>query len=87
MSEPACGHCISSAVVLARPERADEVAARIMRLGAEIGAIQDGRIVVVLEGPSPGALGTLLGAIGGLDGVLAANMVFEHIEEDRCQMS
>jgi len=41
----------------------------------------NGRIVVVIEGGSTGELGERLTAIGRLDGVIAANMVFEHIEE------
>ena len=44
---------------------------------------ENGRIVVVIEGSSGGELGDLLTAIGNLDGVIAANMVFEHIEELR----
>lgn len=84
MSEPDCGYCISSAVVLTKPELVGDIVATIIRLGAEIGAAENGRIVVVMEGPSPGALAALLGAIGDIEGVLAANMVFEHIEEERC---
>jgi periplasmic nitrate reductase NapD len=34
-----------------------------------------------MEGGSTGELGERLTAIGRLDGVIAANMVFEHIEE------
>lgn len=83
MSKPTCGNCISSAVVLAKPQLAGNVAASIVQLGAEIGAMQNGRIVVVMEGPNPGALSALLGAIGDIAGVVAANMVFEHVEEER----
>ncbi|MGO4839852.1 chaperone NapD [Rhizobiaceae sp. 2RAB30] len=38
-------------------------------------------MVVVMEGGSAGELGAQLTALGALDGVVAANMVFEHIEE------
>ena len=37
----------------------------------------------MIEGSSGGELGDLLTAIGNLDGVIAANMVFEHVEELR----
>ena len=38
-------------------------------------------IVIVLEGPDSGALGARLAEISGWDGVLSANMVYEHIDE------
>jgi len=50
--------------------------------GCEVVAAENTRIVVVMEGSSVGELGGLLAAIGDLDGVIAANMVFEHIEEE-----
>ena len=49
--------------------------------GVEISA-QDGyRIVIVMEAESTGALGGLLTAISALDGVIAANMVFDYVED------
>jgi periplasmic nitrate reductase NapD len=64
------------------PGRVAEVAAAIAGMsGAEIHACENGRIVVVMEGSSAGELGSRLTAIGNLDGVIAANMVFEHVEE------
>nr|WP_244618822.1 chaperone NapD [Rhizobium sp. 18065] len=48
--------------------------------GVEIHAAEAGKIVVVIEGCSSGALGERLAEISALDGVLAANMVFEHME-------
>ena len=37
-------------------------------------------IVVVIEGTSTGMLGESLSRIAVLEGVVAANMVFEHVE-------
>ena len=51
--------------------------------GPEVRASENGRIVIVIEGSSGGELGGVLTAIGNLDGVIAANMVFEHVEELR----
>ncbi|PWK73839.1 chaperone NapD [Aminobacter sp. AP02] len=75
-------HHISSAVVTVMPGRMADVLAAIARLdGPEIRAHDGNRIVIVIEGTSAGELGGLLTAIGALSGVVAANMVFEHIEE------
>ncbi|GAA4117466.1 chaperone NapD [Aminobacter aganoensis] len=75
-------HHISSAVVAVMPGRLAEVAEAIAGMGGpEIRAQENNRIVVVMEGDSAGELGAQLTALGALDGVVAANMVFEHIEE------
>ncbi len=75
-------HHISSAVISVIPGRLDEVAEAITGInGPEIRAQGNNRIVVVMEGGSAGELGAQLTALGALDGVVAANMVFEHIEE------
>ncbi|CAD7048202.1 glutamate synthase [Pseudorhizobium endolithicum] len=72
---------VSSAVVVARPEEAESVAASLAAMeGVEVFTIQDGKIVVVIEGKTSGELGATLSAISGLSGVFAANMVFEHSE-------
>lgn len=82
MSEARRYHHISSAVVTVMPGHMDDVLAAIGRMdGPEIRAHDGHRIVVVIEGASAGELGGLLTTIGGLTGVIAANMVFEHIEE------
>lgn len=83
-----CFYCISSAVVLVAPNHLKPVADAVARLaGCEVVAAENARLVVVMEGSSAGELGSLLAAIGDLDGVLAANMVFEHMEEERCPTS
>jgi periplasmic nitrate reductase NapD len=77
-------HHISSAVVMVVPSRVAEIVQAITRLeDTEICAQENGRIVVVMEAASVGELGGRLTAIGNLEGVIAANMVFEHVEELR----
>jgi periplasmic nitrate reductase NapD len=75
-------HHISSAVVLAHPERRAEVSERLAVIrGVEVHASEGSRIVITIEGPTSGMLGETLTAISAMDGVLAANMVFEHAED------
>lgn len=75
------GHCISSAVVSVLPAREQEVAERLAGMpGVEVRGRGNHRIVLVLEGPGSGAVGGLLAAISVMDGVIAANMVFEHVD-------
>ena len=80
---PAGQHCISSAVVAVLPGREDEIAARLAAMkGVEIRARQGGKMAVLLEGPGSGAVGSLLLQIAVMDGVITANMVFEHVEQE-----
>lgn len=73
---------ISSALVLAFPDRRADVAERISRLpSTEVHGIENGKIVVVLEGADVGEIGERLTAISLMDGVLAANLVFEQFCE------
>ena len=75
-------HHISSAVVLALPERRADVSGRLGAMrGVEVHAGEGSRIVITIEGPSSGMLGETLTTISLMDGVLAANMVFEHAED------
>jgi len=75
-------HHISSAVVSALPAQVDAVLARIRELPeTEVHRVENGKIVIVLEGASTGVIGDRLAAISLLDGVLSANMVFEQIED------
>lgn len=72
---------ISGAVVLAWPVRMAEVCARLGELpGTEVRHAENGKIVIVMEAASSGELGARLAEISGMDGVLAANMVFEQID-------
>lgn len=75
-------HYISSAVVIALPAKMDPVRSAIEAMqGVEIHACEGSRIVVTIEGPTSGSLGERLGEMTHIDGVLAANMVYEHVEE------
>lgn len=72
---------ISSAVIATIPERQDTVLAALSRMdNVEVYGHQHGKIVVVIEGTSTGMLGECLSHISTFDGVVAANMVFEHVE-------
>ena len=74
-------HTISSAVVAVVPDRLAAVARQIAGMdGSEVCACENGRIVVVIEASSSDELSARLTDIGNLDGVVAANMVFEHAE-------
>jgi periplasmic nitrate reductase NapD len=72
---------ISSAVVRALSERAAAVAQSIDSMpGVEVFGREDGRIVVVLEGPSSKAVGARLSEIALIDGVVSASLVYEQID-------
>ncbi|MGF6176216.1 chaperone NapD [Ensifer sp. 4252] len=74
---------ISSAVVVALPAMKDAVLAALARMeNVEVHAHEGGKIVVVIEGKSTGMLGEALSTISTLEGVVAANMVFEHVETE-----
>lgn len=78
----AARHHISSAVVVAFPERRHELSKRLAEIaGVEVHAGEGSRIVVTIEGSSSGMLGETLVRISAMDGVISANMVFEHIDE------
>ncbi len=80
----AARHHISSAVVVVFPERRVELSKRLSSLpGVEVHAGEGSRIVVTIEGPSSGMLGETLVRISAMDGVIAANMVFEQIDDGK----
>ncbi len=73
---------VSSAVVSVMPGRMASVMRVISAMpGVEIKAHDNHRVVIVMEAGSTGELGGLLTAMSTLDGVIAANMVFEQIVE------
>jgi len=81
MSDPGATYHISSAVVVTIPHMEERVVARLAEMpNVEVYAHEAGKIVVVIEGASTGTLGEILSRISLLEGVVAANMVFEHIE-------
>ncbi len=74
-------HHISSAVVAVRPEHVQSVVHSIAAMpDTEVPAYEGGKIVVVMEGPNSGVIADRLTQIALLDGVITANMVFEHVE-------
>lgn len=78
-AEPRLLH-ISSAIVTARPERADAVAGRLATLpGTEVHAVGGAKIVLVLEGGSVGEIGGRLAEISIMEDVFSANLVFEQV--------
>ena len=82
-SKPTGLRHISSALVLAFPERLAEVVRRISEMpDTEVHGIENGKVVVVLEGNDAGEIGERMIAISLMDGVLAANIVFEQVDED-----
>jgi nitrate reductase NapD len=74
---------VSSAVIVVRPDKLETAVEQLSKIrGVEVHAVQDRKVVVVIEGGSSGELGASLAEISGLDGVVAANMVFEHSEDE-----
>lgn len=73
---------ISSAVILVQPASAEAVAAHVAAMpGVDVHAREGSKIIITIEGPTTGVLGDSLTQISLLDGVLAANMVFEHVDK------
>ncbi len=74
---------IASAVVKARPAEQTVVASCIAAFaGAEVMAVDQGRIIVVLEARHQHGIVDVLNRIANLDGVLSALLVFEHTEPE-----
>jgi nitrate reductase NapD len=73
---------IASVLVQAKPERLAEVEAAIVELaGCEIyGRDPKGKLVVVVDAPDAGALGTTLNTIALLPDVYTASLVFHAID-------
>ncbi len=83
MRDNADTYHISSAVIMTRPGLQGAVLERLYEMAnVEVHAYQGNKIVVVIEGTSTGILGDRLSQISALDGVMAANMVFEHVETE-----
>ena len=79
-AEPELIH-VSSAVVSVLPAHRDTVIAHLSGMpGVEVHHQTPSKIVIVLEAPDSGILGSLLIEIASLPGVLSANMVFEQTE-------
>ncbi|MEY9199245.1 nitrate reductase NapD [Sinorhizobium fredii] len=81
MSDPSASYHVSSAVIVTMPHMQERVVAQLAEMSnVEVYAHEAGKIVVVIEGTSTGMLGESLSRIAVLEGVVAANMVFEHVE-------
>jgi nitrate reductase NapD len=64
------------------PGRQDDVVAALAALPeTEVSAAKGNKIVVILEGRARSEVGSRLAAIALMDGVVAANMVFEHVDQ------
>ena len=83
MHEQPSRYHVSSAVISTMPSSTEAVLLALADMeNVEVHGHARGKIVVVIEGNSTGALGDRLSQISLLDGVIAANMVFEHVEEE-----
>lgn len=72
---------IASLLVHVRPDRLEPVRAAVAgTAGAEIHAEQDGKLVVVVEGPHEGWIADRMTEMHLMDGVLSAVLVFHHAE-------
>lgn len=72
---------IASVVVRARPEHAAEVAARIAaQEHSEVHAVEQGKIVVVLEAQSERALADRMDELRAEPDVLFVNLVFHQVD-------
>ncbi len=83
MPEAPMTYHISSAVIATLPRATDSVLSELASMkNVEIHGHGNGKIVIVIEGTSTGMMGQCLAAISLLEGVIAANMVFEHVETE-----
>jgi nitrate reductase NapD len=70
---------VASAVVTVLPARREAVISALAALPhTEIGPAYSSKIVLILEGSTRDEIGARLAQIAMMDGVLTANMVFEH---------
>jgi periplasmic nitrate reductase NapD len=81
MPEASRRHHISSAVVMTTPSWTMDVCSRLAEFaGVEVHAVQNGKVIVTIEGPGTRMMGDTLARVAMLDGVVSANMVYEHSE-------
>lgn len=83
MPEKSARYYVSSAVIVARPSAEASVSAMLDAMeNVEVFAAERGKIIVVIEGRTSGQLGATLSEISAMPGVVAANMVYEHAEDE-----
>lgn len=81
MPDAPSNYHISSAVIATLPRATDQLIAELARMeNVEVHGHGGGKIILVIEGTSTGMMGDCLARISLLDGVISANMVFEHVE-------
>lgn len=75
---------LASAIIQVRPDRLPQVRQRMAaEPGVEIhGEDPRGCLIITLEGEANAPLTEILYRLRDLDGVLAADLVYQHIEED-----
>jgi nitrate reductase NapD len=72
---------ISSTVLRVSPDRMTAVTDTIAALdGCEVAFARDGKLIVLIEAPTGGAIGDRLTALALQDGVHSACMVYEQVE-------
>lgn len=72
---------ISSLIIHVRPDSLETIKSYIESEGGEIPAVDPvGKLVVVLETPTDGAVTEFANTISLMDGVLSANLVFHHFD-------
>lgn len=77
---------VSGAIVAVLPGRTAEIRERLAALpGVEVHAAEGARLVITIEGRSAGEMGDRLTGIALGDGVIAANLVFEHSDSEEAQ--
>jgi len=74
---------ISSLIVMALPEKLADVVNEIEHRGGEVAASDpSGKLVVVLETDDESEVTTFANGLALMSGVLSANLVFHHIDEE-----
>ena len=74
---------IAGVIIHALPENVDQVEAAIGSMeGAEIHAVEQGRLVVTVEGDDYQLTSDKVLALHQVDGVLSAALVYQHSEDD-----
>ena len=75
---------ISGVIVLAAPTKYPEVKQQLLAMpGVDIPIDNDdGRMVVIIDEAGAKASGEVLMKIQAIDGVLSANLVYQHVEEN-----
>jgi periplasmic nitrate reductase NapD len=72
---------IASLIARTRPEAAHTIAHRLAQLsGVEVHAVQDGKLILVLEDESEKGLADRMDQIRGEAGVLLVSLVYHEVE-------